>query len=48
METKIKTIRIRYKDFKELKSLFPTKYNESLADYFGRLVEFLVVQSETK
>jgi len=38
---KIKTIRIRWKDYKELRQLFPGKYNESLANYFGRLIEWL-------
>lgn len=41
MERKVKTFRIRLKDYKALRSVFPAVYGESVADYFERIMKFL-------
>jgi len=41
-------IRINYNTFKRLKAVFPSLRNESMKDYFQRLVKYLEEENESR
>jgi hypothetical protein len=45
---KDKYIRIYYKTYLELRHLYPAQRGESMAEYFDRFINWVIVNSEVK